>query len=70
MKKADIGLIGIAVMGQALALNMESKGFTVAVYDMNPDETVAGFISGRAEGKNIIGTFTLEELVSLSLIHI
>ena len=64
MKKADIGLIGIAVMGQALALNMESKGFTVAVYDMNPDETVAGFISGRAEGKNIIGTFTLEELVS------
>ena len=33
MKKADIGLIGLAVMGENLALNMESKGFTVAVYN-------------------------------------
>ena len=43
MKKADIGLIGIAVMGQSLALNMESKGFKIAVYDLNPEQTVAAY---------------------------
>jgi len=64
MKKADIGMIGIAVMGQSLALNMESKGFAVAVYDMDPEKTVAGFVNGRAAGKNIIGTYSLEEFVA------
>ena len=63
MKKADIGLIGLAVMGENLALNMESKGFTVAVYNRTAERTVR-FIEGRAAGKNFIGCNTLEELVS------
>lgn len=62
MKKADIGLIGLAVMGENLAMNMESKGFTVSVYNRNP-ETVATFVSGRGKNKNFIGAHTLEELV-------
>jgi len=64
MKKADIGLIGIAVMGQSLALNMESRGFKVAVYDLNPEQTVAAFTNGRAAGKNIVGAYSLEEFVA------
>lgn len=63
MKKSDIGMIGIAVMGQSLALNMESKGFQVSVYDMNPEKTVADFVNGRVAGKNIQGTYSLEEFV-------
>lgn len=62
MKKADIGLIGLAVMGENLVMNMESKGFTVAVYNRTP-EKVDQFISGRAAGKKIIGCHSLEELV-------
>jgi 6-phosphogluconate dehydrogenase len=61
--KADIGLIGLAVMGENLVLNMESKGFTVAVYNRSTDK-VDNFISGRGKGKKIIGTKSLEELVS------
>ncbi len=62
MKKADIGLIGLAVMGENLVLNMESKGFTVSVYNRTTQK-VDNFIESRAKGKNIIGTHTLEELV-------
>lgn len=54
MKKANIGLIGLAVMGENLVMNMESKGFTVAVYNRTV-EKVARFVEGRAKGKNIIG---------------
>ncbi|MBE7025743.1 MAG: decarboxylating NADP(+)-dependent phosphogluconate dehydrogenase [Ruminococcaceae bacterium] len=61
MKKADIGLIGLAVMGENLVMNMESKGFTVAVYNRTADK-VKNFVEGRAAGKNIIGTYSLEEL--------
>jgi len=64
MKKSDIGMIGIAVMGQSLVLNMENKGFTVSVYDMNPETTVSAFVNGRAAGKNIVGTYSLEEFVA------
>ena len=63
MKKADIGMIGIAVMGQSLTLNMESKGFTVSVYDMEPEKSVKAFVEGRAAGKNVVGTYSLEEFV-------
>ncbi len=63
MKKADIGLIGLAVMGENLVMNMESKGFTVAVYNRT-GEKVTNFVEGRAKGKNIIGTYSLEELVA------
>ena len=60
--KADIGLIGLAVMGENLVMNMESKGFTVAVYNRTK-EKVTRFIEGRAKGKNVIGTYSIEELV-------
>ena len=63
MKKADIGMIGLAVMGENLVMNMESKGFTVAVFNRTT-EVVDKFVSGRAAGKNIIGTHSLEELVN------
>ena len=63
MNKADIGLIGLAVMGENLVMNMESKGFTVAVFNRTT-QRVTDFIKGRAKGKNIIGTYSLEELVS------
>ena len=61
-QKADIGLIGLAVMGENLVMNMESKGFTVAVFNRTT-EKVDKFVSGRAAGKNIIGCHSLEELV-------
>ena len=62
MKKADIGLIGLAVMGENLAMNMESKGFTVAVFNRSTDK-VDNFIEGRAAGKNFIGCRSPEELI-------
>lgn len=62
MRKADIGLIGLAVMGENLVMNMESHGFTVAVYNRTTDK-VTGFVNGRAKGKNIIGTMSIQELV-------
>lgn len=61
MKKADIGLVGLAVMGENLVMNMESKGFTVAVFNRTT-EKVEKFVNGRAKGKNIIGTYSLQEL--------
>ncbi len=63
MKKSDIGLIGLAVMGENLVMNMESKGFTVSVYNRTA-EKVTKFVEGRAKGKNIVGTYSLEELVA------
>lgn len=60
-QKADIGLIGLAVMGENLVLNMESKGFTVAVFNRTV-EKVDHFISGRGSGKNFIGAHSIEEL--------
>ncbi|OQB23748.1 MAG: 6-phosphogluconate dehydrogenase, NADP(+)-dependent, decarboxylating [Firmicutes bacterium ADurb.Bin182] len=62
MKKADIGLVGLAVMGENLAMNMEEKGFTVAVFNRTTDK-VKKFVEGRAKGKNIIGAYSLEELI-------
>ena len=61
MKKADIGLIGLAVMGENLVMNMESKGFTVAVYNRTVAK-VESFVNGRAAGKNIIGCDSLQAL--------
>ncbi len=62
MKKADIGVIGLAVMGENLVMNMESKGFTVSVFNRTV-QRVTDFVEGRAQGKNIVGTYSLEELV-------
>ena len=60
-KLADIGLIGLAVMGENLVMNMESKGFTVAVFNRTTSK-VTNFVEGRAKGKNIIGCYSIEEL--------
>jgi 6-phosphogluconate dehydrogenase len=63
MSKADIGLVGLAVMGENLILNMESHGFTVAVYNRTV-EKVDKFINGRGKGKNLIGAHSIEELIA------
>src|SRR5215813_8033339 len=62
MNQCDIGLIGLGVMGENLVLNMESKGFSVAVFNRTTDVTEK-FAAGRAKGKNIQPTRTLEEFV-------
>lgn len=61
--KADIGLVGLAVMGENLVLNMESKGFTVAVFNRTVDK-VDKFIEGRGKGKNFIPAHSITELVN------
>ncbi|MHC4739023.1 MAG: decarboxylating NADP(+)-dependent phosphogluconate dehydrogenase [Planctomycetota bacterium] len=63
MAQADIGLIGLAVMGENLILNMESKGFTVACFNRTVSK-VDDFIKGRAKGKNIIGCKSVEEFIA------
>ena len=60
---ADIGLIGLAVMGQNLVLNMNDHGFTVAVYNRTTSK-VDDFINGNAQGTRVIGAHSIEELVS------
>ena len=60
MPQADIGLIGLAVMGQNLALNMNDHGFTVAVFNRTVSK-VDEFLEGPAKGTNIIGTHSLED---------
>jgi len=62
MNSADIGLVGLAVMGENLVLNMESKGFTVAVFNRTVNK-VDQFVQGRAKGKRIIATRSIVELV-------
>jgi 6-phosphogluconate dehydrogenase len=64
MKQADIGLIGLAVMGENLVLNMESHGYTVAVFNRTVSK-VDDFINGKARGKNIIGMHSIKELTAV-----
>ena len=59
---SDIGVIGLAVMGENLILNMESKGFSVAAFNRSVDK-VDHFVNGRAKGKNIYGAKSVEDLV-------
>jgi 6-phosphogluconate dehydrogenase len=61
-KKCDIGLIGLAVMGENLALNIESRGYSIAVYNRTVSK-VDELLAGRAKGKNFVGCHSLEELV-------
>jgi len=61
-KKADIALVGLAVMGENLVLNMESKGFTVAIFNRTTVK-VDNFMEGRGKGKNFIACHSIEELV-------
>ncbi len=60
--QSDIGVIGLAVMGENLILNMASKGFTVSAHNRTTSK-VTDFIEGRAKGQTIIGAYSLEELV-------
>jgi 6-phosphogluconate dehydrogenase len=60
---ADIGLIGLAVMGENLVLNMESHGYTVAVFNRNT-EKVDSFIKGRGQGKKLVGCHTVKDMVA------
>jgi 6-phosphogluconate dehydrogenase len=61
--KADIGLVGLAVMGQNLVLNMSDHGYAVAVYNRTTSK-VSDFIQGAAAGREIIGAYTLEDFVA------
>ena len=61
MPTANIGLIGLAVMGQNLVLNMERNGYTVAVYNRTT-ATMTEFVNAHP-GKNLVPTKTLEEFV-------
>ena len=67
-KQADFGLIGFAVMGENLSLNIESKGFTVAVYNRTvpgvEEGVVDRFINGRGKDKHFIGAQTIDAFVT------
>ncbi len=63
MEKSDIGLIGLAVMGENLVINIESKGFSVSIYNRTK-EKITHFIEGRGKGKRIQAAYSLNELVS------
>ena len=62
MKPMDIGVVGLAVMGQSLVLNIESRGYSVAVYNRTSKRTEA-FIDSRTAGKRITAAYSLEEFV-------
>jgi len=61
-QKQQIGVVGLAVMGKNLALNMESKGFSVAVYNRSPEKTKE--LVEEAAGKNLVGCYSVEEFVN------
>ncbi|MCP8970510.1 NADP-dependent phosphogluconate dehydrogenase [Ectobacillus ponti] len=63
MAKQQIGVVGLAVMGKNLALNMESRGYSVAVYNRSYEKTEE-FLKNEAEGKNFVGAATVEEFVA------
>ncbi len=63
MAKQDFGVVGMAVMGQNLALNAESRGFGVAVFNRTTSKT-EDFVRERCEGKNVIGAKTMKEFVA------
>ncbi|AST89982.1 NADP-dependent phosphogluconate dehydrogenase [Sutcliffiella cohnii] len=63
MSKQQIGVIGLAVMGKNLALNIESRGYSVAVFNRSFDKTEA-FLQNEAKGKNFVGAETVEEFVN------
>lgn len=63
MSKQQIGVIGLAVMGKNLALNIESRGFSVSVFNRSPEKT-HDLLANEGKGKNLVGTFSVEEFVN------
>ncbi|MCR2821166.1 NADP-dependent phosphogluconate dehydrogenase [Lederbergia panacisoli] len=63
MSKQQIGVIGLAVMGKNLALNIESRGYSVAVFNRS-SEKMEDFMQNEAKGKNFVGALTIEEFVN------
>ena len=63
-QQADIGLIGLAVMGQNLVLNMDDHGYTVAVFNRTTSK-VDRFLNNEAQGTKVIGAHSLEELIAV-----
>ncbi|QMV39827.1 NADP-dependent phosphogluconate dehydrogenase [Cohnella cholangitidis] len=61
MSKQQIGVVGLAVMGKNLALNIESKGFSVALYNRSPEKT--NELLEEAKGKNLVGAYSVEQFV-------
>src|SRR5580698_7058695 len=59
----DFGLVGLAVMGENLALNIESRGYRIAVFNRTTS-VVDKFVAERATGKKVVGCHTVEELVA------
>lgn len=62
MSKQQIGVVGLAVMGKNLALNIESRGFTVSVYNRSPQKTKD--LVAEAQGKHLVGTYSIEEFIA------
>lgn len=62
MSKSQFGVIGLAVMGKNLAMNIESRGYSVSVYNRSREKTEE--MLKETNGKNIIGTYTIEEFVN------
>ncbi|NES71370.1 MAG: NADP-dependent phosphogluconate dehydrogenase, partial [Okeania sp. SIO2D1] len=62
MTKRTFGVIGLAVMGENLALNVESRGFPIAVYNRTASKT-EDFMNKRAQGKDVKAAYSLEEFV-------
>ncbi|MFB0845707.1 NADP-dependent phosphogluconate dehydrogenase [Paenibacillus oleatilyticus] len=62
MSKQQVGVIGLAVMGKNLALNIESRGFTVSVFNRSREKTDA--LLAEAQGKKLVGTYSIEEFVA------
>jgi 6-phosphogluconate dehydrogenase len=62
MAKQQIGVVGLAVMGKNLALNIESRGYSVSVYNRSADKTEE--MLKEAQGKNVVGTYSVEEFVN------
>ena len=62
MTKQQIGVVGMAVMGKNLALNIESRGYSVAVYNRSREKTDE--VLAEAKGKNFQGTYSIEEFVN------
>ncbi|MBP3950429.1 NADP-dependent phosphogluconate dehydrogenase [Bacillus suaedae] len=62
MSKQQVGVIGLAVMGRNLALNIESRGYTVSVFNRSPEKTEE--MLKESEGKNVVGTYSVEEFVN------